>query len=91
MTTAQILDGKQLSETVRAALKTRVSAFRAKHGRAPGLDVILVGEDPASQVYTKSKEKASNEAGMVGRLHKLAADTSEAFTSERRREHSAYR
>ncbi len=77
MANAQVLDGKKLSETVRAELKTRVTAFTAKHGRAPGLDVILVGEDAASQVYTRSKEKASNEAGMHGVLHKLPADTSE--------------
>src|SRR5262249_52323234 len=43
-----------------------------------GLDVVLVGEDPASVVYTRNKEKASNEVGMRGRLHRLPADTSEA-------------
>jgi methylenetetrahydrofolate dehydrogenase (NADP+)/methenyltetrahydrofolate cyclohydrolase len=75
---AQILDGKQIAESLRAAVRTEVEAFRAKHGRAPGLDVVLVGEDPASQVYTRSKEKASNEVGMRGRLHPLPADTSEA-------------
>jgi methylenetetrahydrofolate dehydrogenase (NADP+)/methenyltetrahydrofolate cyclohydrolase len=76
--TAQILDGKKLAETVRAEVRAGVDAFRAKHGRAPGLDVVLVGEDPASQVYTRNKEKASNEVGMRGRLHRLPATTSEA-------------
>jgi len=73
-----VLDGKKLAETVRAEVRTGVDAFRAKHGRVPGLDVVLVGEDPASQVYTRNKEKASNEVGMRGRLHALPATTSEA-------------
>jgi methylenetetrahydrofolate dehydrogenase (NADP+)/methenyltetrahydrofolate cyclohydrolase len=76
--TARILDGKALAETVRAEVRAGVDAFRAKHGRVPGLDVVLVGEDPASVVYTRSKEKASNEVGIRGRLHKLPAETTEA-------------
>ena len=76
--TARILDGKKLAESVRAEVKQKVAAFAAKHGRAPGLDVVLVGEDPASVVYTRNKEKASNEVGMRGTLHKLPADTTEA-------------
>jgi methylenetetrahydrofolate dehydrogenase (NADP+)/methenyltetrahydrofolate cyclohydrolase len=75
---ALVLDGKKLAETVRAEVRAGVDDFKAKHGRVPGLDVVLVGEDPASQVYTKNKEKASNEVGMRGRLHRLPADTSEA-------------
>ncbi len=75
--TARILDGKKLAEIVRAEVKIGVDAFRAKHGRAPGLDVVLVGEDPASQVYTRNKEKASNEVGMRGRLHALPATATE--------------
>src|SRR5512132_4481850 len=75
---ARILDGKKLAEKVRADLKDAVTAFTKEHGRAPGLDVVLVGEDPASQVYTRNKEKASIEVGMRGRLHRLPADASEA-------------
>jgi methylenetetrahydrofolate dehydrogenase (NADP+)/methenyltetrahydrofolate cyclohydrolase len=75
--TASILDGKKLAETVRAEVRVGVDAFRAKHGRAPGLDVVLVGESAASVVYTRNKEKASNEVGMRGRLHKLPATTTE--------------
>ncbi len=75
---AIILDGKSLAESVRAEVRVGVDAFRAKHGRVPGLDVVLVGEDPASQVYTRNKEKASNEVGMRGRLHRLGVDVSEA-------------
>src|SRR4051794_3562124 len=75
--TAQLLDGKKLAETVRAEVHAGVLAFRAKHHRVPGLDVVLVGEDPASQVYTRNKEKASIEVGMRGRLHVLDATTPE--------------
>jgi len=59
-------------------VRAGVDGFRARHGRAPGLDVVLVGDDAASQVYTRNKEKASNEVGMRGRLHRLSATTSEA-------------
>jgi methylenetetrahydrofolate dehydrogenase (NADP+)/methenyltetrahydrofolate cyclohydrolase len=76
--TARILDGKKLAETVRHEVREGVDAFRAKHGRVPGLDVILVGDDAASAVYTRSKEKASNEVGMRGKLHVLPAATTEA-------------
>jgi methylenetetrahydrofolate dehydrogenase (NADP+)/methenyltetrahydrofolate cyclohydrolase len=73
-----LLDGSKLAETVRGEVREEVTAFRAQYGRAPGIHVVLVGEDPASQVYTRSKEKASNEVGMVGRLHSLPASTSQA-------------
>ena len=79
---AIILDGKALAESVRAEVRVGVDAFRAKHGRVPGLDVVLVGEDPASQVYTRNKEKASNEVGMLGRLHRLPVDAPEAQVLE---------
>jgi methylenetetrahydrofolate dehydrogenase (NADP+)/methenyltetrahydrofolate cyclohydrolase len=75
--TARILDGKALAETVRSEVRAGVEAFRTRHGRAPGLDVVLVGEDPASAIYTRNKEKASNEVGMRGKLHVLPASTSE--------------
>jgi methylenetetrahydrofolate dehydrogenase (NADP+)/methenyltetrahydrofolate cyclohydrolase len=75
---AQILDGKAISQKVRDEVKAKVAAFTEKHGRAPGLDVVLVGENPASVVYTRNKEKMASEAGMRGKLHKLPAETSEA-------------
>ena len=75
--TAQILDGKKLAESVRASVRDGVAAFVKEHGRAPGLEVVLVGEDPASQVYTRNKEKAAKEVGIRGVLHSLPADTSE--------------
>jgi methylenetetrahydrofolate dehydrogenase (NADP+)/methenyltetrahydrofolate cyclohydrolase len=75
---ARILDGKALAETVRAEVRAGVAAFEARTGRAPGLDVVLVGEDPPSVIYTRNKEKASNEVGIRGRLHKLPETTSES-------------
>jgi len=74
----ELLDGSKLAEKVRLEVREEVTAFVAAHGRAPGIHVVLVGEDPASQVYTRSKEKASNEVGMVGRLHSLPATTTQA-------------
>jgi len=62
---------------VRAEVRAGVEAFHARHGRAPGLDAILVGDDPASQVYTRNKEKASNEVGIRGKLHVLPSATTE--------------
>jgi methylenetetrahydrofolate dehydrogenase (NADP+) / methenyltetrahydrofolate cyclohydrolase len=75
---ARILDGKALAQTVRAEVRAGVDAFRAKHGRAPGLDVVLVGEDPASVIYTRNKDKAAAEVGIRGKLHALPATTTEA-------------
>jgi methylenetetrahydrofolate dehydrogenase (NADP+) / methenyltetrahydrofolate cyclohydrolase len=68
---AQILDGKAIAAGVRREVAEGVARFRAAHGRAPGLDVVLVGEDPASQVYVRNKEKAATEVGMRGRVHRL--------------------
>ncbi|MDI1444799.1 bifunctional methylenetetrahydrofolate dehydrogenase/methenyltetrahydrofolate cyclohydrolase FolD [Polyangium sp. 6x1] len=78
-----LLDGKALAQKVRDEVRADVAQFVEKHGRPPGLDVILVGEDAASVVYTRNKEKASNEVGMRGRLHRLPAETSEAELLDR--------
>jgi methylenetetrahydrofolate dehydrogenase (NADP+) / methenyltetrahydrofolate cyclohydrolase len=75
---ARILDGKSLAEAVRAEVRSGVEEFGAKRGRVPGLDVVLVGDNPASVIYTRNKEKASNQVGMRGKLHALPASTSEA-------------
>ncbi len=75
---ARIIDGKVVAETVRALVKIRAEAFLAKHGRAPGLDVILVGDDPASHVYVRNKETAAAKAGIRGAVHRMPADTSQA-------------
>ena len=73
-----ILDGKTIAEKVRADVRAGVEELIHRHGRAPGLDVILLGDDPASQVYTRNKEKAAKEVGIRGRLEVLPAATTEA-------------
>lgn len=75
---AKILDGQALAATVRAEVTEGVKQFRAEHGFAPGLAVVLVGEDPASQVYVRNKAKQTTEVGMISVEHKLPAETSEA-------------
>ena len=71
---ATIIDGKAFAAGLRARIATGVTAFDAAAGRAPGLAVVLVGEDPASNVYVRSKGKATREAGMVSVEHRLPAD-----------------
>ncbi len=73
--TAQLIDGKALAKKVRAEVKIQAAAFAGAHGRSPGLHVVLVGEDPASQVYVRNKEKAAAKVGIVGEVHRLPADT----------------
>jgi methylenetetrahydrofolate dehydrogenase (NADP+)/methenyltetrahydrofolate cyclohydrolase len=75
--TAKILDGKAVADEVRADVAREALSLSAKLGRKPGLAAVLVGEDPASQAYVKSKAKATNEAGMVSFEHRLPASTSE--------------
>ncbi len=75
---AQIIDGKAIAKKVRDEVATAAARFTAERGRQPGLEVVLVGEDPASVVYTRNKEKAALESGVRGKLHKLPASTSEA-------------
>ncbi|AUX43036.1 5,10-methylene-tetrahydrofolate dehydrogenase [Sorangium cellulosum] len=76
--TAKILDGKAIAQKVREEVREGVARFAATHGRPPGLDVLLVGDDPGSVGFTRSKEKASNELGMRGRLHRLPEGTTES-------------
>ena len=76
--TAKVIDGKAAAAALRARVADRVAAFRETVGRAPGLAVLLVGADPASSVYVRSKRKATIEAGMESFSHALPADTSEA-------------
>jgi methylenetetrahydrofolate dehydrogenase (NADP+)/methenyltetrahydrofolate cyclohydrolase len=75
---ARIIDGKGVAAALRTALAARVAAFTARHGRPPGLAVLLVGSDAASQVYVRSKRRACEEVGMTSFAHDLPADTSEA-------------
>jgi methylenetetrahydrofolate dehydrogenase (NADP+) / methenyltetrahydrofolate cyclohydrolase len=76
--TAQIIDGKAHAALLRAKIADTVPAFQNATGRAPGLAVILVGEDPASQVYVRSKHKACAEAGIASFEHRLSADIAQA-------------
>src|SRR5438874_8679680 len=73
---AEIIDGKAIAARVRAEVKAEADALKAK-GVQPGLAVVLVGEDPASQVYVRNKTKAAAEAGIATFDHKLGADTPE--------------
>jgi len=75
--TAKILDGKALSERMRQNMQTNITAMNSKHGRAPGLAVILVGDDPASHVYVKNKKLACEKVGIVSFSHELPADTTQ--------------
>ncbi|MBQ1635682.1 MAG: bifunctional methylenetetrahydrofolate dehydrogenase/methenyltetrahydrofolate cyclohydrolase FolD [Bacteroidales bacterium] len=73
----QIIDGKALSQVVMDEVKAEVLALEAKYGRKPCLAVIIVGENPASQVYVRNKVKAAAYTGMESRLVELPADISE--------------
>jgi len=77
MTANRILDGKATAQAVRAEVALRVTALRAR-GVVPGLTVVLVGEDPASQVYVRNKDKAAQEAGFAVKTVKLPATTRQA-------------
>ena len=76
--TAQIIDGKAFAATLRGKVATQVAILKADHGIKPGLAVVLVGEDPASQVYVRSKGKQTAEVGMNSFEHKFGVDISEA-------------
>src|SRR5215831_5391106 len=71
---ARILDGQALAARLRDEMKPQVAAFRREHGRPPGLAIVLVGEDPASEIYVRNKLRAGEEAGFRADLHRLAAD-----------------
>ncbi len=75
---ANIIDGKAFAATVREKVAGHVTRLKEEHGITPGLAVVLVGEDPASQVYVRSKGKQTVEVGMNSFEHKLDAATSEA-------------
>ena len=75
---AQLIDGKAIAAAVLAVVHQRVEARLANNLRRPGLAMILVGEDPASQVYVRNKRRACEEAGFMSRSHDLPADTSQA-------------
>ena len=75
--TAQLIDGKAFAAWVRGQVAEHVARLKQDHGIVPGLAVVLVGEDPASQVYVRSKGKQTVEVGMTSFEHKLDASVSE--------------
>ncbi|MEJ6403706.1 bifunctional methylenetetrahydrofolate dehydrogenase/methenyltetrahydrofolate cyclohydrolase FolD [Yoonia sp. 2307UL14-13] len=76
--TAIVIDGKAFAAKVRGQVAEHVSRLKDEHGLVPGLAVVLVGEDPASQVYVRNKGKQTVEVGMASFEHKLDVTTSEA-------------
>jgi methylenetetrahydrofolate dehydrogenase (NADP+)/methenyltetrahydrofolate cyclohydrolase len=75
LVTATLIDGNQLSENLRAQVAVRTAQLKRDHQLTPGLAVVLVGEDPASQVYVASKSKQAKEAGIHSEDHRLPAST----------------
>ena len=76
--TAEIIDGKAIATALRGRVAAEVARVKRDHGLLPGLAVVLVGHDPASEVYVRSKHKQTQEAGMASCEHKLPADVSQA-------------
>ncbi len=74
---ANIIDGKAISAAIRAEIKEETSAFADKHGFRPGLAVIIVGEDPASQVYVRNKRRACEEVGFYSEAYELPKETTQ--------------
>ena len=73
---AQIIDGRAIAERLRQQVTAEVARLRQTHGVTPGLAVVLVGEDPASQVYVRTKAKHARDVGMISIEHRLATETS---------------
>jgi methylenetetrahydrofolate dehydrogenase (NADP+)/methenyltetrahydrofolate cyclohydrolase len=78
--TARLLDGQALARTIQEEIRPEVAAFTAQHGRPPGLGIVLVGEDPASEVYVRNKLKAGAEIGFRTDLERLPASATAADT-----------
>ncbi|MER2494102.1 bifunctional methylenetetrahydrofolate dehydrogenase/methenyltetrahydrofolate cyclohydrolase FolD [Catenovulum sediminis] len=75
--TAQIIDGKNIAQSVRANVKEAVDSRKAAGKRAPGLAVILVGADPASQVYVENKRRACEQVGFISKSYDMPANTTQ--------------
>lgn len=73
--TAKIIDGKATAARVREEVAQDAAHFAERHGRQPGLEVVLVGDDPASQVYVRNKERAASQCGIRGAVHRLPVTT----------------
>ena len=77
--TAQIIDGKGIAKSIREGLAKKVATLQEEGKRTPGLAVILVGKDPASQIYVNNKRKACQEIGFISKSYDLPADTTEEY------------
>lgn len=75
---AEIIDGRKIAAELRAKVAAATAVLRDRHGVVPGLAVVLVGDDPASDVYVRNKGKATREAGMASFEHRLPAATSQS-------------
>ena len=75
---AKIIDGKKISAEIRAEIKEKALAFESKNGFKPGLAVIIVGSDPASQVYVRNKRRACEEVGFYSEAYELPEDTTQS-------------
>lgn len=76
--TARVIDGKAIAKEIRQEINDEVARFVSERGFAPGLAVVLVGNDPASETYVKSKAKGCKEVGMYSEVHKLPAETTQS-------------
>ncbi len=77
MTVAKRIDGKAMAERLAASIAEQTASFQAEHGIQPGLAVVIIGEDPASQVYVRNKKKRAEACGFYSVQHSLPADTAE--------------
>ncbi len=82
MASGNIIDGKAFAENLRARVADAVTSLKQEHGVTPGLAVVLVGEDPASQVYVRNKGKQTSACGMESFEHRLSVDTTQAALLE---------
>ena len=74
---AKLIDGKAISAQIRSEIKTETEVFAAKYGKRPGLAVIIVGSDPASQVYVRNKRRACEEVGFYSEAYELPEETTQ--------------
>ena len=75
--TAQLIKGAEVAAQIREELKKEIAELKAKHNLVPGLVTVLVGADPASQVYVGQKEKTSKELGIYSERYDLKAETTQ--------------
>ena len=74
---SEIIYGNLIAEKYRLKIRDEVARLKASTGKSPALDVVIVGEDPASQIYVRNKEKAAVEAGIRSTVHRLPAETTQ--------------